>query len=87
MQAISHFEKLPDSDPENLIDVSPVTGEVINSGALDYETRRQVEVGVRARTQEGDRFSDARVVVRLKDINDNAPVFEQQVYSQIKLLI
>ena len=41
-QAISHFEKLPDSDPENLIDVSPVTGEVINSGALDYETRRQV---------------------------------------------
>jgi hypothetical protein len=78
---IGNFEKLPDSDLENLIDISPVTGEVINSRILDYERMRDVSFGVRARAQVGERFSDARVVAKLRDINDNAPVFEQQEYS------
>ena len=51
-----------------------------------YVRHPQVEVGVRARTQQGDRFSDARVVVRLRDINDNAPVFEQQVMCLLECL-
>lgn len=28
-----------------------------------------------------ERFSDARVVIKLVDINDNAPVFEEETYS------
>ncbi len=54
---------------------------MINSRILDYETTREIGFAVRARAQEGQRYSDARVVVRLKDINDNAPVFERPEYE------
>ena len=48
-QTVSQYEKLPDSDPGNLIDISPVTGEVINNQILDYETMREVVFRVRAK--------------------------------------
>ena len=47
-QTVAKYEKLPDSDPNNLIDISPLTGEVINNQILDYESRKEVIFRVRA---------------------------------------
>ena len=84
---ITHFEKLPTSDPENLIDISPLTGEVINNQILDFEQRKDVVFQVRARAinsgvpGDQERVSDARIKVSLKDINDNSPIFERELYE------
>ena len=47
-QTVAKYEKLPDSDPNNLIDISPLTGEVINNQILDFESRKEVIFRVRA---------------------------------------
>ncbi len=44
---MTQFEKLETSDPENLIDISPVTGEVINNRVLDFEQRKDIVFQVR----------------------------------------
>ena len=48
---IQHFEKLVDSDPEDLIQVSPVTGEIISNAPLDFERRSDVVVQVKSVTR------------------------------------
>lgn len=78
-QPITQFEKVATSDPENLIDISPLTGEVISNQILDFEQRPDVTFQVRAIAE--DRISDARVKLQLVDINDNAPIFEQESYA------
>ena len=42
-QIVNQYEKMADSDPLNLIDISPVTGEVINNEPLDYERMKSVD--------------------------------------------
>ena len=113
---VSQFEKLAPSDPEGLISISPLTGEVINNRILDFEQMREIVLQVRrylnkkkkkkknrskvyirlidrlvycdfkVRARAGDpgqeRFSDARVVLKLQDVNDNSPLFEQQVNEE-----
>ena len=39
---MNQFEKLANSDPENLIDIAPLTGEVINNQILDFEVLKEV---------------------------------------------
>ena len=48
-QTVNQYEKMADSDPLNLIDISPVTGEVINNEPLDYERMKEVIFRVRAK--------------------------------------
>ena len=48
-QTVNQYEKMADSDPLNLIDISPVTGEVINNEPLNYEKMKQVVFRVRAK--------------------------------------
>ena len=48
-QPVKQYEKLLDSDPENLIGISPVTGEVFNNQILDFEQRKEVIFRVRAK--------------------------------------
>ena len=83
-QTVSQYEKLSDSDPQNLIDISPVTGEVINNQILDFESMREVVFRVRAKAgvqTQTERTSDATITIKLQDVNDNFPEFEQSEYS------
>jgi len=47
-QEVAKFAKLSTSDPEGLVDISPITGEVINSRILDYEISKDVVFQVSA---------------------------------------
>ncbi len=84
-QTVNQYEKLAGSDPQNLIDISPVTGEVINNQILDFESRKEVTFLVRAKTGGPaggpERFSDAQVTIKLQDINDHFPEFDQPEYT------
>ena len=82
-QTVNQYEKLPDSDPQNLIDISPVTGEVINNQILDYERMKEVVLRVRAKAgvPSQERTSDATITIKLQDVNDNYPQFNQNEYS------
>ena len=81
-QVVSQYEKIYDSDPQNLIDISPVTGEVFNNQVLDYEQVKEVTFRVRAKAgvPPQERTSDATITIKLQDVNDNYPQFEQQEY-------
>lgn len=82
-QPVNQYEKLADSDPQNLIDISPVTGEVINNQRLDFERMKEVVLRVRAKAgiAPQERTSDATVTIRLQDVNDNYPEFESTEYA------
>ena len=68
-----------------------MTGEIINNYVLDYEDRRdgisfQVRAKAPAEVEGGpERVSDARVVVRLIDVNDNPPTFVLPTYTFLKI--
>ena len=77
-QTVNQYEKLIDSDPLNLIDISPETGEVINIEPLDYERMKEVVFRVRAKAgvpASQERTSDATITINLQDVNDNYPEF------------
>ena len=48
-QQVTQFEKLDPSDPEGLVSISPLTGEVINNRILDYEQMRDIVFQVKKR--------------------------------------
>ena len=85
---IFQYEKI--SVDDGLIQVSPLTGEVISNQPLDFETRSEISFQVRARADANgipgnqERTSDAQVTIKLVDINDNFPQFEQEVSREVQ---
>ncbi|XP_040201060.1 protocadherin Fat 2 [Rana temporaria] len=57
------------------------TGSLSVSGQLDYETKTTHLLTVRATDSAVGHFSEARVLVKVEDVNDHSPVFSQMVYS------
>ena len=50
---------------------------------IDYDTLddpRQLSVGVRAITDDGNRFVDAMLLIDITDVNDNSPKFVIRVW-------
>ena len=80
---------LSEDSQEGLIEVSPLTGEVINNYELDFEKMPEIRFVVRASTDGAgvgqERTSDAQVTIKLVDINDNSPQFarNQEYFAEI----
>lgn len=82
---VTHFEKLPGSDPDNYVSVSPVSGVVALNRRLDFEELPLKHISFKVKAIIGEaksqRFSEANIMIHVQDINDNSPVFSQNSYK------
>lgn len=70
------------SNRDSVISIDPESGLVTTAAALDRETQRQVWfLVVAADGGELSLSSTATVTVLVEDVNDNEPVFQQQLYN------
>ncbi|KAM9849728.1 protocadherin beta-15-like [Aulostomus maculatus] len=75
------YEFIRRSDtPGNLFSLDQKTGEIIVSGDIDYEERSKYEVFVEAKDGYG-LSTEAKVVIDVTDVNDNAPVIQLKSVS------
>ncbi|XP_075992348.1 neural cadherin isoform X1 [Anticarsia gemmatalis] len=58
--------------------VKNMTGAIYVAGALDYETRKRYELKLAASDNLKENYTT--VVIHVKDVNDNPPVFERPTY-------
>ncbi|XP_076257873.1 neural-cadherin-like [Rhynchophorus ferrugineus] len=63
----------------NAFDVNNATGSIYVASKLDYETRKKYELRLDA--IEKQNRNSTTVVINVKDINDNPPVFQKQSYK------
>ena len=87
-QLIENYQKLATQSSEysDLIQVSPF-GVLISTQRLDFEQFRTISFSVAAIAgfQGEPRRTEAHITINLRDVNDNAPVFESPVYrAEIK---
>nr|XP_033339365.1 neural-cadherin isoform X1 [Megalopta genalis] len=59
--------------------VKNMTGAIYVAGALDYETRKRYELRLTA--SDNLKENHTKVVIHVKDVNDNPPVFERPIYG------
>ena len=78
-----------ENDDEGLFEVYPEQGtneasfsiRVKKEGVLDFETRQEVQLTLVATELGPDgRHSRVPVRIRVQDVNDNSPIFEEEVY-------
>ncbi|XP_054459735.1 protocadherin-23 [Anoplopoma fimbria] len=73
---------IPRSNQDSLISIDPESGLVTTAAALDRETQTEVWfLVVAADGGEPSLSSTATVTVLVEDVNDNEPVFQQQLYN------
>ncbi|XP_055033747.2 protocadherin Fat 2 [Misgurnus anguillicaudatus] len=72
--------QLIDKETE-IFEIDPLTGLLVTSQVLDYETRKQFTLKVKA-TDKGTPplSSEAHIIVNVLDINDNPPIFSESSY-------
>uniref|UniRef100_A0A8C5DX71 Cadherin domain-containing protein n=1 Tax=Gouania willdenowi TaxID=441366 RepID=A0A8C5DX71_GOUWI len=73
---------IPKSSQDSLVHIDPESGLITTAAALDWETQAEVRFLVVA-TDGGEPAlsSTATVTVLVQDVNDNEPVFHQQLYN------
>ncbi|XP_070769928.1 protocadherin alpha-13-like [Enoplosus armatus] len=65
------------NEVRELFDVDPITGEITVKGQLDYEVDDSYEIDIQASDSGAVPLrTDKSVTVKIKDINDNAPVID-----------
>ncbi|KAB7498891.1 Cadherin-23 [Armadillidium nasatum] len=79
-RAVRRYEKVADSDPQNIFSLDPLTGQVSLNSKLDYEESDNKERTFDVLAIAGDRTSQATVMVEIKDVNDHNPQFVENEY-------
>ncbi|TKR66884.1 hypothetical protein L596_023114 [Steinernema carpocapsae] len=70
------------SDPPCPVIVKPVTGQILLAASLDYETVKSYKIRIKAQDQGiPPRSAAITVIINVIDVNDNAPLFERQLYT------
>ncbi|XP_047515658.1 cadherin-23 [Pieris napi] len=74
--------KVVDSET-GLLQVDPFSGQVVLTRHLDYEELKSpnLTLTVQAASNDGSKYSTAKVVIEVANVNDNAPVFEKELYK------
>ena len=67
------------NDPTDLFNINPSTGIISSVDVLDYESQPQINLTVQATDR--NNFDIAYIFITLLDVNDNAPVFDRELYS------
>nr|CAD7597146.1 unnamed protein product [Timema genevievae] len=70
--------KITGGNLEDVFAVKETTGAIFVSGPLDYETRKKYELKLTASNKLKE--SSTTVVIHVKDLNDNPPLFERPTY-------
>ncbi|XP_045129226.1 putative neural-cadherin 2 isoform X2 [Portunus trituberculatus] len=71
--------KITEGNERGAFRIDPSTGRLALTSTLDYEQQQQHELVVEARA--GEATSETRVVVRVQDQNDHAPVFIRTLHE------
>ncbi|XP_064201137.1 protocadherin Fat 1-like isoform X1 [Anguilla rostrata] len=74
--------RIREGNANGAFDINPASGVVVTRGALDYETRPQYRLTVQGTDMAG-MASNATLLVRLVDENDNAPVFARAEFAGV----
>lgn len=74
---------LQEENVSNHFQINFQTGKLTVSNPLDYESESMHVLTVRATDFVSGAFSEAIVEIEVEDVNDNAPVFSEQTYSQV----
>lgn len=74
---------LQEENDSNHFEINFQTGTLIVNNPLDYESQSMHVLTVRASDFVSGAFSEAIIEIEVEDVNDNAPVFSQQTYSQV----
>ncbi|KAL0840760.1 hypothetical protein ABMA28_015943 [Loxostege sticticalis] len=66
-----------------LLQVDPSSGQVVLTNNLDYErlTSPNLTLTVKATSNDGSKHSEAKIIIEVINLNDNAPVFEKELYK------
>ncbi|GBP73902.1 Cadherin-23 [Eumeta japonica] len=79
--SISNFKVI--NSETGLLQVDPQSGQVVLTTHLDYETltNSNLTFTVKATNNDGSKYSLAKVMIEVININDNPPVFEKKLYK------
>lgn len=70
------------SENEHLFNIDPTTGVITVAASLDYEKRTELKFLVAASDcGSPSLFATATVTIHVEDVNDNKPIFQQQLYN------
>nr|XP_018670260.2 protocadherin Fat 1 [Ciona intestinalis] len=75
------YYTIESGDPLQLFDIDFIGGTITTMGSLDFEKRNHYQLRVRARDAASRAYADVEVTLRVTDINDNDPIFTENVYS------
>uniref|UniRef100_A0A8C4T505 FAT atypical cadherin 2 n=1 Tax=Erpetoichthys calabaricus TaxID=27687 RepID=A0A8C4T505_ERPCA len=76
--------EIMESDGSSMFSIDAVTGQIVTTQELDYETTQQLNLKVRAVDNGMPSLNgEALLLVNLSDVNDNCPKFSQPQYNSI----
>lgn len=77
---VSNFKVI--NSETDLLQVDPVSGQVVLTKYLDYEelTNSNLTLTVKATGNDGSKYSIAKIIIEVVNVNDNAPAFDKEVH-------
>lgn len=78
---VSNFKVI--NSETDLLQVDPTSGQVVLTKHLDYEelSNPNLTITIKATSNDGSKYSISKVIIEVFNINDNAPIFEKQLYK------
>ncbi|XP_045899249.1 protocadherin alpha-3-like, partial [Micropterus dolomieu] len=81
-EVVYSFSNSMNQNVLNLFDIYPATGEIIVKGPIDYEQKDKYEIEIEASDKGlAPLTSEKSVIIRIVDVNDNAPEIEVTSFS------